>query len=251
MSYPFYTIGHSTRSIDEFVALLRVADIRLVVDIRTIRRSRANPQYNGNVLLNSLAVFEIGYEHIEELGGLRSRSRNIKPSLNGFWVNQSFHNYADYALSSQFRQGLERLVALGRQQRCAIMCSETLWWRCHRRIVADYLISRGEAVFHLMGADKIEPAKSTDGVLAVDDGTLIYRRRAPPNDVRHYSDGPSLSDSARIAAMTHGVVLAGTKPDRRNSSARADPNRRNKRGSLYAPVGLLLTASNWLLGKNQ
>lgn len=174
MRYRFCTIGHSTRSIAAFVALLQVADVRLVVDIRTVRRSRANPQYNSDVLPDSLAAFGIGYEHIEELGGLRGKARDVPASLNGFWVNPSFHNYADYALSPQFHEGLDRLVALGRQRQCATMCSETLWWRCHRRVVADYLISRGEAVFHLMGADKIEPAKLTDGVVARQDGTLVY-----------------------------------------------------------------------------
>ncbi|MBZ9810270.1 MULTISPECIES: DUF488 family protein [unclassified Mesorhizobium] len=174
MPYPFHTIGHSTRSIAEFVALLRGCAITLVVDIRTIRRSRTNPQFNGETLPDSLADFAIGYEHIAELGGLRGKAHDIPPTLNAFWLNQSFHNYADYALSAEFHGGLERLVSLGRQQRCAIMCSETLWWRCHRRIVADYLISRGESVFHLMSHDKVEPAKLTDGVEARLDGTLVY-----------------------------------------------------------------------------
>jgi uncharacterized protein (DUF488 family) len=174
MPYPFHTIGHSTRSIAEFVALLRVAEVMLIVDIRTVRRSRRNPQFNGDILPESLSPFGIGYEHIVELGGLRGKAQNIPPSLNGFWINQSFHNYADYALSAEFLGGLDKLLSLGRQWPCAIMCSETLWWRCHRRIVADYLISRGEAVFHLMGRDRVEPAKLTDGVRARDDGTLVY-----------------------------------------------------------------------------
>jgi uncharacterized protein (DUF488 family) len=140
--------------------------------IRTIRRSRTNPQFNGETLPQSLEAFGIGYEHIAELGGLKAR--DIPPALNAFWLNQSFHNYADYALSAEFLDGLDRLVALGRQRRCAIMCSEMLWWRCHRRIVADYLLSRGESVFHLMGHDKVEPATLTDGAKARADGTLVY-----------------------------------------------------------------------------
>jgi uncharacterized protein (DUF488 family) len=179
MPYPFHTIGHSTRSIAEFVALLRVGDIALVVDIRTVRRSRANPQFNSEVLPESLAASGIGYEHIAELGGLRGKAHDIPPTLNAFWINQSFHNYADYALSAEFLNGLNRLVSLGRQRRCAIMCSETLWWRCHRRIVADYLLSRGESVFHLMSHDKVEPAKLTDGVRARADGTLVYPPSLP------------------------------------------------------------------------
>jgi uncharacterized protein (DUF488 family) len=179
MPYPFHTIGHSTRSIAEFVALLRVGDVALVVDIRTVRRSRANPQFNGEVLPEELAAFGIGYEYIAELGGLRGKAHDILPTLNAFWINQSFHNYADYALSVEFLEGLNRLVSLGRQRRCAIMCSETLWWRCHRRIVADYLLSRGESVFHLMGHDKVEPANLTDGVKARPDGTLVYPPSQP------------------------------------------------------------------------
>ena len=179
MPYPFHTIGHSTRSIVEFVSLLRVGTIALVVDIRTVRRSRANPQFNSEVLPEQLAAFGIGYEYIAELGGLRGRAHDIPPTLNAFWINQSFHNYADYALSAEFHGGLDRLVALGRQRRCAVMCSETLWWRCHRRIVADYLISRGESVFHLMGHDKVEPAKLTGGVEARPDGTFVYPPSQP------------------------------------------------------------------------
>lgn len=179
MPYPFHTIGHSTRSIVEFVSLLRVGTIALVVDIRTVRRSRANPQFNSEVLPESLAAFGIGYEHIAELGGLRGKAHDIPTTLNAFWINQSFHNYADYALSVEFHRGLDRLVALGRQRRCAILCAETLWWRCHRRIVADYLLSRGESVFHLMGHDKVEPAKLTDGVRARADRTLVYPPSQP------------------------------------------------------------------------
>jgi len=179
MPYPFFTIGHSTRSIAEFVALLRVGDVTLVVDIRTVRRSRANPQFNSATLPESLAAFGIGYEYLAELGGLRGKAHDIPSTLNAFWINQSFHNYADYALSAEFHRGLDRLVSLGRQRRCAVMCSETLWWRCHRRIVADYLISHGETVFHLMGHDKVEPAKPTDGAMVGDDGTLVY----PPSQL--------------------------------------------------------------------
>ena len=108
MPYPFYTIGHSTRSIAQFVALLRVGEVALVVDIRTVRRSRANPQFNSEVLPESLAAFGIGYEHIAELGGLRGKAHEIPPTLNAFWINQSFHNYADYALSAEFNGGLNR-----------------------------------------------------------------------------------------------------------------------------------------------
>src|SRR3712207_1117449 len=102
MPQPFFTIGHSTRPLPEFVELLRPAEVRLVVDVRTVPRSRTNPQFNRDVLPESLAAFQIAYEHIAELGGLRGRQRLAEPSPNGFWENGSFRNYADYALSEGF-----------------------------------------------------------------------------------------------------------------------------------------------------
>jgi len=163
MPLPFHTIGHSTRSIDEFVALLREADVRLVVDVRTVPRSRTNPQYNKDTLPETLAQFQIGYEHIAELGGLRGRKSDVPPAVNGFWQNASFHNYADYALSESFRHGLARLREIGQARRCAIMCAEAVWWRCHRRIITDYLLAAGEGVFHILGPGHIEPAHMNDG----------------------------------------------------------------------------------------
>jgi hypothetical protein len=177
MSLPFFTIGHSTRPIPDFVDLLRVGGVQTVIDIRTVPRSRTNPHYNADVLGNALAEYQIGYGRIPALGGLRSRARNVPPELNGWWENRSFHNYADYALSPEFRQGLEELVALGRERRTAVMCSEAVWWRCHRRIVADYLLAAGEAVFHLMEGGRAEPARLSPGA-AVADRTLTYPARA-------------------------------------------------------------------------
>ncbi len=171
---PFYTIGHSTRSIEEFVALLQAAEVTLVVDIRTIPKSRTNPQYNEDVLPGHLAPFKIEYVRIEDLGGLRSKSKEVEPVLNGFWNNQSFHNYADYALTQPFLDGLAQLIQLGRQQRCAVMCSEAVWWRCHRRIVADHLLARDESVFHLMGKDKIAPAQLTEGAKIAANAVVVY-----------------------------------------------------------------------------
>lgn len=172
--FSFYTIGHSTRTIEEFVKLLQAAEVTLVVDIRTVPKSRTNPQYNKDTLPQSLASFNIGYKKIAELGGLRSKSKDVESDINGFWDNQSFHNYADYTLSDSFLKGLEQLIALGRQQRCVMMCSEAVWWRCHRRIVADHLIARGQSVFHLMGKNKIDPAKLTEGARFQKDGVVTY-----------------------------------------------------------------------------
>jgi uncharacterized protein (DUF488 family) len=157
----FYTIGHSTRTIEEFVRLLQEAGADLVVDVRTIPRSRTNPQYNRDLLPTSLAAHGIGYEHLAELGGRRSRQRDVADSLNAYWQHASFHNYADYALSDAFRTGLLRLRELGHEHCCAIMCSEAVWWRCHRRIITDYLLAAGERVLHILGPKHIEPATMT------------------------------------------------------------------------------------------
>ena len=150
MTLPFFTIGHSTRSLEDFVDLLRVGEVRRVIDIRAVPRSRTNPQYNADTLGESLAARQIGHGRIPALGGLRKRVQGVPPEVNGWWRNKSFHNYADHALSEEFQAGLDELVALGRERRTAVMCSEAVWWRCHRRLVADHLLARGEAVFHLM-----------------------------------------------------------------------------------------------------
>jgi uncharacterized protein (DUF488 family) len=174
VTIPVCTVGHSTRTIEEFVGLLRAAEIGLVADVRRIPQSRTNPQFNTTTLPHTLATLQIGYEHVAALGGRRGKSKDVDSQRNALWQNQSFHNYADYALSAEFRAGFEHLVALAHQRRCAIMCSEAVWWRCHRRIIADYLLARGEHVFHLMGKDRIEPARLTAGAVVQQDQTVTY-----------------------------------------------------------------------------
>ncbi len=172
--FPFYTVGHSTRSLAELVALLSAPGIDCLADVRTIPRSRTNPQFNADVLPETLAPYGIGYRHFPKLGGLRARRSDGRPSPNGLWRNASFRNYADYAETAEFRDGLSRLRELGREHTVAIMCAEAVWWRCHRRIIADYLLAGGEEVFHLLGAGKIQPAKMTPGAKRMPDGTLVY-----------------------------------------------------------------------------
>jgi uncharacterized protein (DUF488 family) len=171
---PFFTIGHSNRSIEEFIELLSESRVGCVVDIRKIPRSRSNPQFNQDTLPETLAGFQISYEHVAALGGLRGKMQTLPPDINGFWTNKSFHNYADYALSAQFQTGLKHLLGEGRERRCAIMCSEAVWWRCHRRLVADYLIANGETVFHIMGPGRLEPAHLTPGAVIRPCGTIVY-----------------------------------------------------------------------------
>jgi uncharacterized protein (DUF488 family) len=170
----FFTIGHSTRTISEFVHLLQIADIRIVLDVRTIPRSRTNPQYNQEALPHALAEFQVQYEHVAALGGRRGKSHDVPPETNAFWMNQSFHNYADYALGTSFRAGFDRLREVGQTYRCAIMCSEAVWWRCHRRIITDYLLSAGEDVFHIVSEGRIDAATLTSAAVHHADGTLTY-----------------------------------------------------------------------------
>lgn len=174
MSHPFFTIGHSTRTVAEFIALLRHVDVHMVADVRAFPRSRHNPQFNADTLVETLLRSRIGYEHFFELGGFRGRKSDVPPSTNAFWVNESFHNYADYAMSEAFQSGLEKLRKLGRQQRCAIMCSEAVWWRCHRRIIADYLIAGGETVLHILAMHCVEPATITAAAQRGISGRLTY-----------------------------------------------------------------------------
>ena len=152
---PIFTVGHSTRTIDQFVDLLRCGPAELVVDVRTVPRSRHNPQYNEDVVGTELGAYQIGYQRMAHLGGLRGRSAKVAPDVNAFWDNESFHNYADYALSDEFAAALDELLMISSARRCAIMCAEAVWWRCHRRIIADYLLSRGRTVFHLMGTNAL------------------------------------------------------------------------------------------------
>ncbi|MFI4949706.1 MAG: DUF488 family protein [Caulobacterales bacterium] len=174
MAQPFFTIGHSTRSIAEFVELLQESRVERVVDVRSMPRSRTNPQFNGPSLAESLAGWQIGYAHIAELGGLRGKQRLEEPSLNGYWRVRSFHNYADYALTAPFADGLGRLRRQGARDRCAIMCAETLWWRCHRRIIADYLLAAGERVLHILRPSEVETARLTPGAVVRADKSVVY-----------------------------------------------------------------------------
>ncbi len=170
----FFTVGHSNRSIVEFAELLQEPRVERIVDVRKIPRSRANPQFNSDILPASLAPYGVAYEHMAALGGLRGRDRSLPRDVNGLWTNDSFHNYADYALTAPFASALDALLDEGHRQRCAVMCSEAVWWRCHRRIVADHLLARGEAVFHIMGPGRLEPARLTPGAVVREDGTVVY-----------------------------------------------------------------------------
>jgi uncharacterized protein (DUF488 family) len=180
MTRQFFTVGHSTRSLHELVELLKPLEITLVIDVRTVPRSRTNPQFNSVEFASALSEFQIQYEHVAALGGLRGKRRDMRADVNGLWRNESFHNYADYATSDDFRIALAKLRALGHARTSVIMCAEAVWWRCHRRIIADYLIAAGETVLHIIGRNHIEPARLTDGARLGPNGAVFY---PPASDI--------------------------------------------------------------------
>jgi uncharacterized protein (DUF488 family) len=169
-----YTIGHSRRSLDEFLAALDVAGVEAVADIRRFPHSRHVSQFNAEALAPALAAAGVAYRHIPARGGRRGPRRDGLPSPHTLWREAGFRNYADYAETPAFRAGLDELLALGRTHRTAIMCAEAVWWRCHRRIVTDYLLENGVPVRHILGAGRIEPARLTPGAERRSDGTIIY-----------------------------------------------------------------------------
>ena len=174
-----YTIGHSTRTLDELVELLRATGVSVLADIRTVPRSRHNPQFNSETLARSLAAAGIDYRHIKPLGGLRHRPKDAPPSPNGLWENEAFRNFADYALTPIFEAGFEELSALADERPTAIMCAEALWGRCHRRLIADRLLAAGRPVAHVLGNGKIEAARLTQGAVAGPGGKVTYPALAP------------------------------------------------------------------------
>jgi len=155
---PIFAVGHSTRPIDEFVALLDANGIKQLIDIRTIPKSRHNPQFNGDTLAKSLRAVGIRYLHMKELGGLR----RAKPdSINLGWRNASFRGYADYMQTPEFAEALERAIKLAATRPTALMCAEAVPWRCHRSLVADALLVRGIAALEIIGPAKPKEHKLT------------------------------------------------------------------------------------------
>lgn len=142
-----YTIGHSTRSLEEFVELLKAYSVGLVADVRTVPRSRHNPQFNKETLPTILKLADIRYIHLPEIGGLRHPKRD---SINLAWKNASFRGYADYMQTKDFTDALLKLIALARENCLAIMCSEALPWRCHRGLISDALVARHIKVLHII-----------------------------------------------------------------------------------------------------
>lgn len=175
----FFTVGHSNRSLEEFVGILREAGVSLLVDVRSFPRSRTNPAFNVDSLPDALARVQIGYRHCAALGGRRPKQANVDESVNALWRVRSFHNYADYALGDAFGAALSEIVSLGSRYRLALMCSEAVWWRCHRRIIADYLLLGGHDVRHLMAPGHGERARPTSGAVRTSGGKVVYPAAGP------------------------------------------------------------------------
>src|SRR5256714_12458184 len=166
-----WTIGHSTLSIEDFINKLESFEIQLLADVRSFPGSHRYPHFNQEKLDVSLAGADIRYEHFSELGG---RRRARPGSLNIAWRNESFRGYADYMETNEFREGIDRLLEIATKHRTAIMCSEAVWWRCHRSLISDYLKVKGVEVKHIMAIGKAEPHPFTSAAGIVN-GDLSYR----------------------------------------------------------------------------
>ena len=174
MSGGFYTIGHSNRAPEVVIDMLREAQIGLLIDVRSFPKSRSNPDFNDDRFPDRRAEVQIGYRHMLALGGRRKKQPQVDDAVNDFWRVRSFHNYADYALGPEFQAAFAELLELGSKQRVAMMCSEAVWWRCHRRIITDYLLLNGHEVQHLMAPGRIDPAKPSEGAERQPDGRITY-----------------------------------------------------------------------------
>lgn len=153
-----FTVGHSTRSLDDLVALLRAHGVRQLVDVRTIPRSRHNPQFNEDLIAEELPLRGIRYVHLKKLGGLR---HTRKDSPNTGWRNESFRGFADYMQTPEFGEGIAKLEELAATQPTAVMCAEALPWRCHRSLIADAMLVRGWDVRHIHSSIQAKPHRLT------------------------------------------------------------------------------------------
>ena len=165
-----YTVGHSNKSLDDFLALLRTHDIQCVADVRRFPMSRRHPHFAKDALLASLRTYGIEYQHFPDLGGRRTPQPD---SINANWKNAAFRGYADYMQTQEFRCAVGRLMRLAESCRTAVMCAEALWWQCHRSLLADYLKASGVAVHHILSTGNSQEHPYTSAARIVD-GQLSY-----------------------------------------------------------------------------
>lgn len=199
-----FTIGHSNRELPEFMELLQIHGIGLIVDVRKMPRSRTNPQFNGPELAEALKAEGRDYVHLESLTGFRRGEKRVSKNA---WENKSFQAYAGYMETADFDAGIDVLKSLGAQKKVAIMCSEAVWWRCHRRMIADALVAQGWDVLHIMSRSAPSHHQLTN-IARVEDGRVTY----PEIPGAVPAQGPK--------KPTRGAPLKKRKTD---SSARAHP----------------------------
>ena len=190
------TIGHSTRTLAEFTDLLEWNGVGHVVDVRRLPGSARYPHFDHEALGAALADLDIALTRSEPLTGRRPVSTTVPFEVNAWWDNRSFHNYADHALSDEFRDALAALRAAAGARPTAVMCSEAVWWRCHRRIIADHLIAAGEPVGHIMAPGKVVPAVLSAG--AVPDAGRVTYPRPPAEEVRDRRSGQAGRRARRV-----------------------------------------------------
>lgn len=166
-----YTIGHSTRTIEEFVELLKINQIELLIDIRHFPGSRKFPQFNKEVLPKELEPYEIEYFHMISLGG---RQKIHKDSKNTRWHKDAFRSYADYMETPEFKIAIHELEELALHKRCAFMCAEAVWWRCHRSMVSDYLKAKGWKVLHILSKSNLQEHPYTSAARVIGDEVVYY-----------------------------------------------------------------------------
>ena len=171
---PIFTVGHSTRAFEELLDALREQRVEVVVDIRKLPGSNRCPQFNQDDLRPALSESGIDYRWIEGLTGRRPVSKTVPFKVNAWWRDRSFHNYADHAIGQGFAGSLEEVCGIAEEKRVALMCSEAVWWRCHRRIIADHLMACGRHVSHIMGPGRVVNASLSDGARKGPEGGVTY-----------------------------------------------------------------------------
>jgi uncharacterized protein (DUF488 family) len=170
---PIFTIGHSTRPFETFLHMLKDAGVNYLADVRRFPHSRRQPQFNIETMPEKLKESGIEYVHMPALGGRRPARKDGVPSPHTLWREESFRNYADHAETPEFRNAFTELLESAQTKRVAIMCAEALWWQCHRRIIADYLLANGIEVEHILEG-KTEPAHLTPGAIVRPDRSVLY-----------------------------------------------------------------------------